>query len=158
MKWLKSEEGAEKKSGWNFRDKHTWLILGLLGVLLLVIALPAEEKESEETSETAAAADSKLSSDVELHLQETLEAMEGVGHVRVMITWKEETEGTSDVFSVSKDGESAVQGILVVAQGGGDSLVRQSILQSLQALFSLEAHKITIVKMSMQEVSDYENF
>jgi stage III sporulation protein AG len=95
---------------------------------------------------------------MELHLQETLEAMEGVGHVRVMITWKEETEGTSDVFSVSKDGESAVQGILVVAQGGGDSLVRQSILQSLQALFSLEAHKITIVKMSMQEVSDYENF
>jgi stage III sporulation protein AG len=145
---------AEWKEKW--KDKNTWIVLGLLGILLLVIALPTEQKEQTEAA-TASTADALLASEMELHLQETLEAMEGVGHVRVMLTWKEEASDDGD-FYVSKDGESQVQGILVVAQGGGDSLVRQNILQSLQALFPLEAHKITIVKMSMQEVSDYENF
>jgi stage III sporulation protein AG len=154
MKWLKSGEQENAKAGWNFRDKNTWLILGLLGILLLVIALPAGGSEQEEAVQTAENTDSGFASEMELHLQETLEAMEGVGHVRVMITWKEETES----FSVSKNQESQVQGILVVAQGGGDSIVRQNILQSLEALFPVEAHKITIVKMSTQEVSDYENF
>jgi stage III sporulation protein AG len=157
MKWLKSEDGAAEKNGWSFKDKNTWIVLGLLGILLLVIALPAEKTDTEESEPTVESADAVLSSEMELHLQETLEAMEGVGHVRVMITWKE-TDAASDGFSVSKNQESEVQGILVVAQGGGDSLVRQNILQSLQALFPLEAHKITIVKMSMQEVSDYESF
>ena len=51
-----------------------------------------------------------------------------------------------------------VEGVLVVAEGGDNSLVKQNILQSVMSLFPLEAHKITIVKMSIQEDSDHENF
>jgi stage III sporulation protein AG len=63
--------------------------------------------------------------------------MEGVGKVKVMITLKD-------------DGER-VEGVLVVAEGGGNASVCADILSAVQSLFSLEAHKITIVKMSVSE-------
>ena len=66
--------------------------------------------------------------------------------------------GSEETPYISNELTPQVEGVLVVAQGGGDSLVKQNILQSVMALFPLEAHKITIVKMSMQEVSEHENF
>ena len=67
-------------------------------------------------------------------------------------------DGSSETPYVSNELTPQVEGVLVVAQGGGNSLVKQNLLQSVMALFPLEAHKITIVKMSMQEVGDHENF
>ena len=66
--------------------------------------------------------------------------------------------GSAETPYVSNQLTPQVEGVLVVAQGGGNSMVKQNILQSVMALFPLEAHKITIVKMSMQEVSEHENF
>lgn len=66
--------------------------------------------------------------------------------------------GSDETPYISNELTPQVEGVLVVAQGGGDSLVKQNILQSVMALFPLEVHKITIVKMSMQEVSEHENF
>ena len=40
-----------------------------------------------------------------------------------------------------------VKGVLVIAQGGGNSRVRQEILEAAQALFGIDAHKIKIMKM-----------
>ena len=69
-----------------------------------------------------------------------------------------ESDGSTESPYISNELTPQVEGVLVVAQGGGNSMVKQNILQSVMALFPLEAHKITIVKMSMQEVSDHENF
>ena len=69
-----------------------------------------------------------------------------------------ERSGNEEKPYISNELTPQVEGVLVVAQGGGNSMVKQNILQSVMALFPLEAHKITIVKMSMQEVSDHENF
>lgn len=69
-----------------------------------------------------------------------------------------EKDGNAETPYISNELTPQVEGVLVVAQGGGNSLVKQNILQGVMALFPLEAHKITIVKMSMQEVSDHENF
>ena len=69
-----------------------------------------------------------------------------------------ERDGSAETPYISNELTPQVEGVLVVAQGGGNSLVKQNILQGVMALFPLEAHKITIVKMSMQEVSDHENF
>ena len=68
-----------------------------------------------------------------------------------------ERDGSVETPYISNELTPQVEGVLVVAQGGGNSLVKQHLLQSVMALFPLEAHKITIVKMSMQEVSDHEN-
>lgn len=187
----------------NFKDKNTWLILGIFGVLLLVIAMPvekAQKKDSGMTQTQPAAEDETAESgqeraddsiaELESRLEETLSLIDGAGQVRVMITMKDTGEkvvekditcrtdaasggsqnteqsqssvytrdGNTETPYISNEMTPQVDGVLVVAQGGGNSMVKQNILQSVMALFPLEAHKITIVKMSMQEVGDHENF
>ena len=41
-----------------------------------------------------------------------------------------------------------VEGVLVVAEGGGDSYVNLAITDAIQALFGVDVHKIKIVKMN----------
>ena len=187
----------------NFKDKNTWLILGIFGVLLLVIVMPVEKTEKKESGVTqmqTAVEDTAVKSGLESaddatealekRLEETLSLIDGAGEVRVMITLKDTgekvvekditrrtdtdaggsqntdqsqssvyaREGNTETPYISNELTPQVEGVLVVAQGGGNSLVKQNILQSVMALFPLEAHKITIVKMSMQEVSNHENF
>ena len=63
---------------------------------------------------------------------------------------------TTTVFSGEEPYETKVitpeiRGICIVAQGAGDDEVRVKIYQAVQALFSIEAHKISIVEMGAQE-------
>ncbi len=187
----------------NVKDKNTWLILGIFGVLLLVIALPADlpDKKGSESIQAQPAGGEitqrfgqertdDAAASLEKRLEQTLSLIDGAGKVRVMITLKDagekvvekdvtrrtdtdaggsqntdqsqssvyEKDGSAETPYISNELTPQVEGVLVVAQGGGNSIVKQNILQSVMALFPLEAHKITIVKMSMQEVSDHENF
>lgn len=184
-----------KLGKWSLKDKNTWFVIGLVGALLLVIAMPADKKnhttQKEETENAAkggdAAADDRQRKDelseLEHRLEESLSLIDGAGKVRVMITWKdtgekivekdmtkstrtdslgnqEENHSQSSVASrmsgdeipyISNELLPRVEGVLVIAQGGGNSNVKQNILNAVMSLFPLEAHKITIVKMSMQE-------
>lgn len=169
-------------------DKTKWMILGLGGMLLLVIAIPTERDQSykdlaalEQESADSSAQDrfirtykKQLAED----LEQALACMDGVGKARVMITFRDSGEAVveKDVIQSSsgqnnsqtgsqyqestiyqeKDGREpyvsqqklpAVEGVLVIAQGGGDSKVKQDISDAVQALFPVEVHKIKIVKM-----------
>lgn len=169
-------------------DKTKWMILGLGGILLLVIAIPTERGQSTNDLATLEQepADS-LSQDRFIRtykkqladdLEQALTSMDGVGEVRVMITFQDSGEAIveKDVIKsssgqnntqtgsqyqestvyleennrepyVSQQKLPAVEGVLVVAQGGGDSRVKQEISDVVQALFPVQAHKIKIVKM-----------
>lgn len=48
---------------------------------------------------------------------------------------------------VVKEMAPLVKGVVVVAQGGGEDEVKESITEALVALFDLEPHKIKVVKM-----------
>ena len=61
-----------------------------------------------------------------------------------------EGDGEGDPF-ISKQIAPAIEGVLVVAQGGGNTRVAENISEAVQALFSVEAHKIKVVKMDLQE-------
>lgn len=66
--------------------------------------------------------------------------------------WGEETvyyEAGSGEKSpyVVKELEPSLEGVLVLAEGGGSPVVRQELLEAVQALFSIEAHKIKIMKL-----------
>ena len=56
---------------------------------------------------------------------------------------------------VSKQNLPAIEGVLVVAEGGGNQAVAANICEAVEALFGLEAHKIKVVEMNqVQEGSE----
>lgn len=178
-------------------DKTGWIILVLFGVLLLVITLPTGEKlaakadTETETAETARQSSTQEETVQEKQLADILSGIEGVGKVRVMITYKDsgtqvvekdtssssnntteednsggtrktqetQNEQTTVYDKSSSEGEPFVskeltpeiEGVLVVAQGGGSAVVKQNISDAVLALFPVEAHKIVVVKMNLQE-------
>ena len=58
------------------------------------------------------------------------------------------SEGSSSVQNpyVSKEISPAVEGVLVIAEGGDNSVVVQNITEAIQALFNVEMHKIKVMK------------
>lgn len=122
-----------------------YIIWILLGILVLVMIIPVGSKETTGSSNTA---EETTQGELEEKLKKVLSAMEGVGEVEVMITTK---EGQTDLFS-DESGEGEVLGVVVVAEGAGTPSVEAKILDAVKALFGIEAHKISIVKMRSQEV------
>ncbi|MEH2956683.1 stage III sporulation protein AG [Candidatus Merdisoma sp. JLR.KK006] len=72
-------------------------------------------------------------------------------------TTEENEKEEATVYEEGEDGirtpyviqelEPAVEGVIVIAEGGGNPTVKQNILEAIQALFPVEAHKIKIMKM-----------
>lgn len=55
---------------------------------------------------------------------------------------------------VSKENRPAVEGVLILAEGGDSTTVKQNISDAVLALFHVDAHKIKVVKMSVQEAAE----
>ena len=145
-------------------------VLLLVGLLLLVIALPVRRNEENTgTEETDAETDQSLSAQdwqtkMENRLVQVLEQVQGVGKAEVFLTCekkkkkvveKDETETVYERDSrgnqtpyVSAEIYPQVTGVLVVAQGGDDPVVIQNIQEAVQVLFQVEAHKIKVMKMN----------
>ena len=80
-------------------DKTKWLIVGLLGMLLLVIAIPVDDLQStkqEQAVQKALMSQEITENDTQLYekqleqkLAQILSRMEGVGSVQVMITFRD---------------------------------------------------------------------
>lgn len=119
--------------------KNKYIVFALLALLVLVLAIPTS---SEDTNEGATVMESSDEREVEAQLERVLSAMEGVGEVDVMITF--ETEENT-LFGTST-GSGKVCGVVVVAEGAGNAVVETRISNAIKALFSIEAHKISIVK------------
>lgn len=54
---------------------------------------------------------------------------------------------------ISNEKYPEIKGVCIVAQGGGNSKTKQEILGAVQALFGIDANKILVVKMRIQEES-----
>ena len=167
--------------------KEQLLIGALIGILLLVIAIPVPKTEKDVTIETdSAVLESALEQTTEEQLKSILQKISGVGRVEVLITYEDHgrvvvekdkslseelvqeadanggtrttTTSRNDVKTVYDSKESpyvvqefspVVKGILVVAEGGGNMSVKKQIQETIQALFGLDAHKISIMKMEV---------
>lgn len=162
-----------------FPKKQQLFLLLLIGIFLVVIAIPTpEQKERTEKVEEDCVESSEnmdLASyrkALEQELEEILSQTEGVGNVRVMITFHTSAEkivekdleksdsvrqemtvlqDTSDgahIPYVRKEIRPQVEGVLISAEGGDHAVVRKEITEAVQALFSIETHKIKIMKQS----------
>lgn len=112
--------------------RNDFIIIALLGVMLLVVAIPSNPKAVNSVIQT----DNSDMSEEEVKLKETLEQIEGVGRTTVMIT---------------RDGANGTAGVLIVTEGADNTMVKQQISEAVSALFGIEMHKIIIVKMSAWE-------
>lgn len=143
-----SERWKEMKKRYWPPGKEQLLILVLFGLLLAVIAVPAEDKRNRKETEEEAVQEAPVLSEpdygsrMEQRLQEILEQVEGVGRVRVMLTFEgsgekrvekdtsvrpeeslEETvyeeRGSSERTPyVTSETNPRVEGVLVIAEGG----------------------------------------
>lgn len=52
---------------------------------------------------------------------------------------------------VQKEKMPTIEGVMVVAEGGGNSVVASNISEAVKALFPVEAHRIKVVKMCSKE-------
>lgn len=59
--------------------------------------------------------------------------------------YKQDSDGSQSPY-VSKELTPEVEGVIVIADGGDNAVVVQNISEAIQALFSVEAHKIKIMK------------
>lgn len=217
MQWLR--EFLEQKK-WKQLKKSDWAVLALVGVLLLVIAIPLDsDKKTNEKSTTSEEKDQQKSEEavdekasngsvgqtaaetggrseeyvtyLENKLEEVLSQMDGVGRVEVMITVSDggesvvekdrastattttenDSAGGSRTISeqnteeqtiyvetenetypyVQKENLPTVIGVVVVAEGGGNSTVISDISEAVEALLPVEAHRIKVVKMCSKE-------
>ena len=151
------------------------VLLGLLLAVIAVPA--EDEKKATDMLEnnpargTAGETATDYESRMEEKLEELLSQVEGVGKVQVMLTFegsgekkvekdvsstgqesREETvyqeQGSSErIPYVTSEKNPKAAGVLIIAEGGGNSRIRQEILEAAQALFGIEAHKIKIMKM-----------
>lgn len=67
-------------------------------------------------------------------------------------SWEESTvyiqnEEGNKVPYVAKELEPEIEGVLIIAQGGGNAAVVKNICDAVQALFRVEIHKIKVMKM-----------
>lgn len=180
------------------KEKKEKVLIGfLIGVFFLLIATPVSsvsKKKSivtdnngiqEEIKQTVNVDSDAYISQLENKLEKTIQAMEGVGEVEVMITLKNNGEKIlekdliyeSNLESIQEDGKTEeknviknnpetvlvetsgdtspivvsekypeIEGVLVVCQGGNNADVEVHIKEAVQALFSVDAHKIVVCK------------
>lgn len=176
-----------------YATKDNLLVLALLGILLMVIAMPSggkDEKTEDEKGRTsqgdtenqtlAAEEEYDVSYEraMEAQLEELLESMEGVGNVKVMITLAASDERIilkdydisedqdssrtveNTVFYTDENGQESpycqkivtprVEGVVVVAEGGGDPGRIIEITDVIQSLFDVPVHKIRVVRMKSE--------
>lgn len=62
---------------------------------------------------------------------------------------RETVYGSAEQPYVVQELSPQVEGVLVVAQGAGNASVKRQIMETIKALFGLESHKISIMKMEV---------
>ena len=121
--------------------KNKYIVVALLGLLVLVLLMPTSSTDYGEDG-SLSMSESANERETEAQLKRVLSAMEGVGEVDVMITYEMEE---NSLFGAST-GSGKVCGVVIVAEGAGNAVVETRILNAVKALFSIDAHKISIVK------------
>ena len=109
--------------------------------MLLVIAIPVKSDKTGgyvSDSDTYKTSDEEIS-DYDVYMEQRIEKIlsqvDGVGKVNVMVT----LENTDD---------TAIGGVVIVAQGGDNGSVVSNITSALEALLGIPVHKIKVLKMS----------
>ena len=150
--------------------KEKLFFILLIGLLLLIAALPVKERETlktqqEEYSVTEPAKEQKdWQQQMEEQLEEVLKKVKGVGKAEVILTcegteknlvekdekdtvYTKDAKGNQIPYLTSQQYPKVI-GVVVVAEGGDNPVIIGNIQEAVQVLFQVEAHKIKVMKMN----------
>ena len=155
--------------------RKVFILLAVLGIIIVFLSgnTFSSSRKTDEKETTSFNYDVYTES-LEERLKTTISSIEGVGECEVMITlekggenvYARDSESKTDdslesrednyVIYDSEDGESPllideyfpeVQGVAVVCSGGGDSAVREKIIETVSSLFGIPTNRISVSKI-----------
>lgn len=141
----------------NLTMKEKMLILLAVGVLILLISLPGGSSNTMRTEEAEPSAESSYSNFsylqeytdyLENRLLAVLRSVEGIGEMEVMITLKTSEEQIEEKNEMKKTIMPEIEGVVIACTGGDSAVIVEEITEAVQALFSVQSHKIKILKKS----------
>lgn len=155
-------------------NKTNLTILFLVGILLVVIAIPTGTDKKKSTSKTSVSEsisqEMSYKQEMEQELEHILSRVKGVGNAEVLISLKTsekqivEKDNQSDetrmeestVYAENSEGGQTpyvrqitypeIEGVLIIADGGDNAIVEEEMKEAVQALFDVDTHKIKIMK------------
>lgn len=151
-----------------------FLFVGFLGMLLITISeiLPEREEITYETPYYEIYEQEKL---LETRLEDAISKIEGAGKTDVTITFESskkycyaensyedsnesETSAENELVIIEgnngeeailiKTNEAKIRGVLVVCEGGNDTLLKEKIIVSVSALLNIPSNKVNVAKMA----------
>ena len=110
--------------------KKQWVLILLIGVLLIVIAMPTKLGTTQKENNDYGMAQ-RETTEMELRLESLLSNMQDVGQVQVMMTYNE---------------DDRAEGIVILAEGAKNAVTIRKITEVVQALFDVDLHKIKVIE------------
>ena len=141
------------------KDNLILIILG--GILLMIIAMPTGTKQDNAEDTTGldnmdnyltvgqneeSVLNSEYQSGIEKRLEELLLQWESCDNVRVMITFEEGDTDISGKYDYCFT-YPEISGIVVCINNGDDPIIVEKVTAYIQALFSVEVHKIKVANI-----------
>lgn len=157
---MNQEKGAgilerlfEKEGGFG---KEKLMVFLLVGVLLLVVAIPQKEQKeqtvpSQQKGQEAAL---EVQSDydqykerLEQELEQFLSQMEGVGRTKVLVIMERGEEEVLEERTVVAKKPPKVQGVFVLCQGAEQNQNRSKLTRILSSILNLESYQVQLGKI-----------
>lgn len=143
--------------------KDKIFIVVLIGILLMVIALPVSNNSGSTKADAVlndtVSGEKMYEEYIEDKLGRILSNVEGVGKVQVMINFKHNTEdegvysrkfysSSDDTPYIVMEHVPDVEGVIIVCEGEPDKKLVTDITEAVYGLLNVPIHKIKVMKMS----------
>lgn len=153
------------------RDISVKKIIYIAGAVGLLMIFLSSRLDTEKQVVSVDEDDFDYCSILEERLEEILPEISGVGNVSVMVTAKnygkitlakdtsesgEETlilnqKGGGEDAKIIEESYPSIEGVIIVAEGGGNSKVKESLSNAVEALLGVEAHKIKVYERAINK-------
>ena len=178
MEFLKNFDLKVKKFFGEKQNKKARfiLILGCAGIMLIVLSevVPQNKPELKDTKESFLSTSEK-ESELEKRIEDAISKIKGVGQTDVTITLDSSDEfyyaknsyENIDEAEVAKEyelvliegengeeplliktSEAKIRGVLIICEGGNNSLVCEKIIEAVCALLNIPSNKVSVAEMA----------
>ena len=145
-----------------FKGKNKIILYVILIIGVLMLCFGSFEGKKDEVKKEK----STITKEIQRELENTLTKMSGVGRVSVALSYETGTEivpaqdkdndsetvvnigsGSGEETVVIKEIMPKIRGVIVVAEGGGNTTVRENIKNAVSALTGAQIHNIAVFAM-----------